>query len=127
MREAEGLGQDNGIRVGARPYLIKHGHDRFMLTTAVIGLRREPAADPERERSIGLKQRKDVLQPGFQLCRAGNRPSLAYPQPGQAEGGLGYRGHVAGRHRELVGPLEVLPACVQVAIRVQRAIAAYEG
>jgi len=65
MGEAEGLGQDNGVRVGARPYLIKHGHDRFMLAMAVIGLRRQSAAEPERERSIGLEQRKDVLQPGF--------------------------------------------------------------
>ena len=65
MGQAEGLRQDNGVRVGARPYLIKHGHDRLMLTMAVIGLRCQSAADPKRERSIGLKQRKDVLQPGF--------------------------------------------------------------
>ena len=65
MGEAEGLRQDNWVRVGARPYLSQHGHDRFMLTMAVIGLRCQSAADPKRVRSIGLKQRKDVLQPGF--------------------------------------------------------------
>ncbi len=52
MGEAEGLRQKNWVRVGARPYLIKHGHDRSMLTVAVIGLRCQSAADPKRERSV---------------------------------------------------------------------------
>jgi hypothetical protein len=68
-----------------------------------------------------------MLKAGFKLRRAGNRPSLAYPQPGQAEGGQCHRLHVAGRYRELVGPLEVTPAGVQVAIGVQCAISAREG
>lgn len=127
MGQAEGLRQEHRVRVGVCPYLIKHSRDRRLLTTAVVGFRRQPGTDPERERCMRLKQRKDLLKPGFQLRRAGNRPSLANPQPGQAEGGQCHRVHVVGRDRKLVGLLEVTPACVQVAIGMQRLIAVREG
>jgi hypothetical protein len=61
------------------------------------------------------------------LRRAGNRPSLAYPQPGQAESRQRHRVHVTGRYRKLVGPLEIPSAGVQVALGVQRAIAVAKG
>jgi hypothetical protein len=61
------------------------------------------------------------------LRRAGNRPSLAYPQSGQAKGRQCHRVHVTGRYRQLVRALEVAPACVQVAIGLQRAISVCEG
>ncbi len=91
---------------------------------AVIGLGRQPGTNQKRERSIGFQLRKDMLKSRFQLRRAGNRPSFAYPQSGQAEGSQRHCLHVAGRQRELVGPLEIAAACVQVAVRVQRAISA---
>ena len=65
MGEAEGLRQQDRVRVGVRPYLTECGHDRRMLAMAVIGFRRQPGADPKRERSVRLEQRKDVLKPGF--------------------------------------------------------------
>ena len=65
MGEAECLGQENRVRVGARPYLTQYGHDRSMLTMAVIAFRCQSAADPKRERGIRLEHRKDVLKPGL--------------------------------------------------------------
>ena len=65
MGEAEGLRQEDWVRVEARPYLTQYSHDRSMLTMAVISLRRQPGTDPKRERSIRLEQRKDMLKPGF--------------------------------------------------------------
>ena len=81
MGEAEGLRHEDRVGIRARPYLTQYRHDRFMLTTAVISFRCQPGTNPKRERGIALKQRKDMLKPGFQLGRAGNRPLLAYPQP----------------------------------------------
>ena len=122
MGDAERLGHENGVRVVVRFYLAEYRQRRRMLAMAVIGLRRQSDADPERERSIRLEQRKGVLKARFQVRRAGNRPPLAEPQSGQAEGGQRHRGHVTGRYRELIGTFEVFPAGVQVAIGVQRAI-----
>ena len=65
MGEAEGLRQEDWVRVEARPYLTQYSHDRSMLTAAVISFRCQPGTDPKRERSMRLKQRKDMLKPGF--------------------------------------------------------------
>ena len=65
MGEAEGLRHEDWVRVGVRPYLTQYSHDRSMLTMAVISFRRQPGTDPKRERSMRLKQRKDMLKPGF--------------------------------------------------------------
>jgi hypothetical protein len=65
MGEAEGLRHQDRVRVGTRPYLTKHGHDRSVLAQAVISFRRQPGTDPKRKRSMRVKQRKDLLQAGF--------------------------------------------------------------
>jgi hypothetical protein len=73
-----------------------------MLAMAVISFRCQPGTDAKRDRSVRLEQRKDMLKPRFHLRRAGNRPSLAHPQPRKAEGSQCHRVHVAGRYRKLV-------------------------
>ena len=65
MGEAEGLGQQDRVRVGASPDLTKHSQDRRVLTLAVVGFRCQPGSDPKRERAVRRKQGKDALKAGF--------------------------------------------------------------
>ena len=59
-----------------------------------------------------------MRQPLLKQHRAGHRAALADPQSGQAQSGQRHGGHITGVGGQPVGPLETLPAGLQVAIYV---------
>jgi hypothetical protein len=89
-----------------------------MLAPQVVRLSRQPGADAQPERRVGVERGQDMLKSRLEQDRAGNGPAFPHPQSGQAQRCLGPGADVTGLLREPVGTLEVTAASLQIAVRV---------
>jgi hypothetical protein len=125
MGQAESFGERD--RIGSGTALVENGQDRGMPAAAIIGFCCQPGTQPKSEYRLLVHKRKRVLKPCLEHDPAGHGSVLAYPQPGQAEGGHSNGVSVAGVLGQLICTLEVLSAGLQVSVDAQGVFAAYKG
>ncbi len=114
MGEAQRL--DPRPRVLTPPRFVEQRPHACVLPGLVVGLGRQPDAQPHRQRRPRLDDGECVPQPRLHRSRGRAGAVLVHPQPTQAQRGPRHRRTVAGDLRPLVGSLEVPPARPQVAV-----------